>query len=55
VLEVFTFDERDFVLADRNETRKVWTGKFLGVAPSRAEAEHKLIWGVYHLPCRDRT
>ena len=38
--EDFTFDERDFVLADRNETRKVGTVKFLGIAPSRAEAEH---------------
>ena len=47
VHEDFTFDERDFVLAERNETRKIWTEKFLGITPPRAEAEHFALYQFY--------
>lgn len=45
--EDFSFDERDFVLAEGNETRKIWAEKFLGIAPSRAEAEHFALYHFY--------
>jgi hypothetical protein len=40
MVEEFTFDDRDFALADQNETRKIWAEKYLELGPGTEEAEH---------------
>ena len=34
------FHDRDFTLVALRETRKVWAEKFLGMGPTREEADH---------------
>lgn len=38
--EDFIFDDRDFALADQNETRKIWAEKYLEMGPAKQDAEH---------------
>jgi hypothetical protein len=40
VFDELLFDDRDFALADQNETRKIWAEKYLEMEPNTAEAEH---------------
>jgi hypothetical protein len=40
VFDELRFDDRDFALADHNETRKIWAEKYLELEPNTAEAEH---------------
>lgn len=40
MVEEFTFDDRDFALADQNEARKIWAEKYLELGPGTEEAEH---------------
>jgi hypothetical protein len=47
VLEEFIFDDRDFALADQNETRKIWAEKYLEIGPDAQEAEHFALYQTF--------
>ena len=51
VPEDFIFDDRDFALADQNETRKIWAEKYLEMGPAKQDAEHFALYRT----CQSRS